>query len=279
MALDHTSPISMPFKSSSAYQRFAHAVRSEWRYRLDPEQHDFLDELLVTAVGRVETLPAGSIFHRAQEGCDWPETEAEEIENPGPRGFSRTRMKPLPRRAADGRVNPRGIPCLYVSSDELTAAAETRSWVGAYISIAELKSNRELRVVNCTTDVHPGHKLFKEPDPSTWTDHVWSAIDRAFAAPVGRSEHEAEYAATQMIAETFRKAGYDGIAYRSALAKGFNIAIFDVDAADVINCGVYEVKALRYEIDEIANRYFVAEYYPHITRRDDPGSDEPEAPQ
>jgi RES domain-containing protein len=251
----------MTFKSSHAYSQFAQSVRAEWRYRLDPAQLEFLEELLVTGGSRIDHIPAGYVLCRAQEGCDWPESEAEEEVNPGPSGYGPTRMKPLSGRAMDGRVNPRGIPCLYTATDEETAAAETRAWVGAYVSIAQVKTNRDLRIINCTSEDKPGVSLFREPDPASWADRVWSAVDKAFAVPVERNDHIAEYAATQIVAETFRKAGYDGIAYRSALSKGYNIALFDVSVADVINCSVYEVKALSYKIEEIANRYFVAAHY------------------
>jgi hypothetical protein len=247
----------MAFTSSQAFANFERAVRFEWRYRLDAEQHDFLAELLRSAENRVETIAADSLLYRAQVGCDWPETEEEEQLNPGPSGFAPSRMKPQRWRAADGRVNPRGIPYLYTATTELTAAAETRAWIGSYVSIAQLKTSRALRAVNCTTDTRPKRPLFHEPDESTWSDCVWSDIDRAFAAPADRDEHRAEYAATQIVAETFRKAGYDGVAYRSALSDGFNLALFDLEAADVLNCSVYEVTSLSFAINEVANRYFV----------------------
>lgn len=248
----------MVFKSSRALAAFERSVRSEWRYRLDGEQVDFLAELLRSAESRIDTVDAGCLVYRAQIGCDWPETEEDELVYPGPSGYSPSRMKPQKWRAADGRVNPRGIPYLYTATTELTAAAETRAWIGSYVSIAQMRINRELKVVNCTTETRPTRPLFSEPDESTWDDCVWSDIDRAFAAPVERDEHLAEYAATQIVAETFRKAGYDGIAYRSALSDGFNLAFFDLGVADVLSCSVFEVKSLSFTIDQIANRYFVS---------------------
>ena len=62
---------------------------------------------------------------------------------------------------------------------------------------------------------------------------VWRDIDRAFSEPVTDSDDHADYATTQLIAELFRKNGFDGIAYRSALGQGHNVALFDLNAADV----------------------------------------------
>ena len=57
-------------------------------------------------------------------------------------------MMPLPDRANEGRVNPKGIPCLYFSSDRDTAMTETRPWIGSLVSVAQFVMLRELTVVD-----------------------------------------------------------------------------------------------------------------------------------
>ena len=47
------------------------------------------------------------------------------------------------------------------------------------------------------------------------------------------SDDRADYAATQIVAELFRQNGFDGIAYRSSSGPGHNIALFDLNAANV----------------------------------------------
>src|SRR5262252_4924229 len=49
---------------------------------------------------------------------------------------------------------------------------------------------------------------------------------------------------TQIIAELFKRHGFDGVAYKSSLGPGHNIAFFDLDAADLINCFLFEVKSV-----------------------------------
>jgi hypothetical protein len=64
------------------------------------------------------------------------------------------------------------------------------------------------------------------------------------------------------MAELFKQQGLDGVAYRSSLGSGLNIALFDLDAADVVGCTVLEVMSLKLNTHEIANSYVVSKYYP-----------------
>jgi hypothetical protein len=45
-----------------------------------------------------------------------------------------------------------------------------------------------------------------------------------------------------VLAEVFRNAGCDGIAYGSKLGAGTAVAIFDLAAAEVANCHLYRVE-------------------------------------
>jgi RES domain-containing protein len=252
------------FPSVHSYSRFAHAVRRRWRFSRDPEQVDFLAKLLATSETRRTLLPAGSLVFRAQLGCDWPSSDEEETRDPGPRPFQPERMKPLRDRAAEGRVNPRGIPCLYTATRAETAAAEVRPWMGAYVSVAQMKILRDLVLVNCTSDDRRTMIYLSEPSPTEREIAVWRDIDRAFAQPVDRDEYSADYAPTQVIAELFREHGLDGIAYRSSLGEGHNIALFDLDAAAVINFTVHEVRGIRFDVPEAGNRCYVSEHYPEL---------------
>ena len=49
-----------------------------------------------------------------------------------------------------------------------------------------------------------------------------------------------------MIAEFFKTEGYDGIKYRSSVASGHNIALFDVNAAKVVETKLYYTNDICY---------------------------------
>ncbi|MDO8540447.1 MAG: RES family NAD+ phosphorylase [Opitutaceae bacterium] len=145
-------------------------------------------------------------------------------------------MKPPGEWAVEGRVNPKGIPCLYVASEEKTVISEVRPWIGEYVSVARLRTVRSLKVVNCTGDEKERRVLLyaKPPSPDELKRAVWHEIDLAFAKPVERTDCFASYAPTQVLAEAFREIDFDGIAYRSNFGGGYNVAFFDLNAAEVV---------------------------------------------
>jgi len=93
---------------------------------------------------------------------------------------------------------------------------------------------------------------FGEPNPDKREKLVWTHINRAFSEPVTRSDKVADYAPTQVLAEAFRSAGYDGIAYGSKLGTGTTVAIFDFSAAKLDNCHLYSVHAVKMEFSKAA---------------------------
>lgn len=102
---------------------------------------------------------------------------------------------------------------------------------------------------------------FEEPDAAEKEKAVWTDIDQSFSAPANPNDTTADYAPTQILSDLFRHNGFDGIAYKSRLGLEFNIALFDVDAADLINCFLYEVKSISYKFEETGEHYFVSKYY------------------
>src|SRR5690349_13213580 len=105
------------FASFRSYQLFAESVRTKWRYvrDLDREQSTFLETLLETSASRIDQIKSGSTLWRAQLGPDSNPSYDSEDEQPAPLDVQR--MKPLPTRAPEGRANPKGIPCLYLSTE------------------------------------------------------------------------------------------------------------------------------------------------------------------
>lgn len=250
------------FKSWRSYWDFAQATKRRRRYVREPEVEAFLAAVLETAQKRVETILPGAYFWRAQLGHDWQPVDYEDSgsdEIPAP--YHAARMKPLGDRAIEGRTNPKGIPYLYVATSRETALAEVRPWVGSFISVGQFKTLRQLQLMNCTSD-RRGFLIYleREPPPEKREEAVWVDIDRAFAAPVSLSDDIADYVPTQIIAELFRAHGFDGVAYRSSLGPGHNVALFDLDSADLVNCFLYEVKSIKFEFEETANPYFVRKY-------------------
>jgi RES domain len=98
-----------------------------------------------------------------------------------------------------------------------------------------------------------------EPEPEQREEVIWSCIDRAFAEPTTRNDDTGDYAATQIIAELFKDAGFGGVAYKSNFGKdGYNIALFDIDAAELINLQLHTVEAIGFKFSD--EQRFIREY-------------------
>lgn len=111
------------FENWKAFEGFNAYIRGNSRYIRDESQEQFLATVVETSRKRQKTLSVGSILYRAQLGHEWRvETVnahdgqlGDSFEVPCP--YSGSRMKPRPDRATEGRVNPKGIPCLYLATN------------------------------------------------------------------------------------------------------------------------------------------------------------------
>lgn len=248
------------FASYRSYWAFEQGVRRRNRYVHDSEVGAFLATLVATSEKRMERIgPAGQLW-RAQLGHDVePIHQGGEHIDDEPVPYSKERMKPKADRAPEGRANPKGIPYLYLATDRDTALAEVRPWIGSLISVGQFRLTRDLRVINCTNDRDGKLRFYLdgEPSPEERETSVWQDVDRAFSRPVAPSDDAADYIPTQIIAELLKSHGYDGIAYRSALGLGHNVALFDLGAAQLINCFLFQATAMKFGFNEAGTPYFV----------------------
>ena len=251
----------MSFTSHNAFRDFDRSVRGQFRYARTSKQAAFLDEVAKTGGKRVRGLKAGARFFRAQLGHSWRKEEiapGEYEEFPG--AHDRDRMIPNAQFVGDGRVNAKGIVCLYLATNEETAALEVRPLVGSYVSIAQFRIVRNLRIVDCSEKLVGNFTgYFKNDWTAAEIEHqVWADINDAFSAPIERSDGGLTYVPTQIIAETLRLHGYDGIAYKSGYGEeGFNVALFDTTAAELKMCGLHGVAKMKVELSMADNPYYV----------------------
>jgi hypothetical protein len=214
-------------------------------------QDDFLKKVIATSKARSKPLKAGDILWRAQLGHCWREEKEGSESVKVPTAYSAKRMKPIPEKAVDGRVNPKGIVCLYLATNKKTVVLETRPLIGSYISVAQFKVLRDVQLVDCSADKFSRHgrvgDLGKPWKNKLWSPQdiekaVWSDINRAFSKPADRGDDSLDYVPTQILAETFKREGFGGIAYKSSYGKeGVNIALFDIGGADPINYSLYSI--------------------------------------
>jgi hypothetical protein len=249
------------FRSYKSYLDFQCSVK-HWRYLRSSEDEEFLRTVASTADKRIEEIPEGSTLWRAQVAHGLINGLHDAFEVPA----DAARMKPPPDwwtvgQSNEGRINPKGIPVLYATtaantdSTKKIAISEVRPEPGSIVTVAELRTNRSLRIVNATTDEMkiPNIIYFAEPSGPEREIAVWGEIDRALSVPIEKSDDRADYAPTQIIAELFRRKGMDGIAYRSSFGPGHNIALFDMVAADVGERTLYWVTAVDVSYSQLGN--------------------------
>jgi hypothetical protein len=250
------------FRSWRSYHCFEQEVKRKNRYFYDLDVKDFLQTVLETGKSREEILKDGKILWRSQLGNDWdPYHKEDKYIGNVPCAFNPKRMKPPKNTASEGRANPKGIPYLYLSTDKNTAMAEVRPWVGSCISLAQFKLLRDVTIINCSSDDKGTTIYLKEPKPEEKIIAIWRDIDKAFSRPVTQNESIADYVPTQIIAELFKKNGFDGIAYRSSLGEGHNIVLFDLNVADLINRTLYETTKISFKFDQSSTTSFNSKYY------------------
>ena len=235
------------FESHRSYHHFKNEVLNKSRYVRSERARAFLQALTETASDRVGKLNEGHRFWRAQKGVKEGVREGPDGKAKKPKPHPEERMKPRENKAEEGRANPKGFSYLYVTDSKQTAVTEVRPWAGSWVTVAVLRTTKDLCVVYCSTENSRedyNTVYLEEPPLEERDDLVWRDIDRAFSRPVTRSDDTATYAPTQIIAERFKQEGYDGIVYRSSLAGGHNVVLFDPKAAEVQQRQVVEVNSI-----------------------------------
>ena len=254
------------FDSWKSYWEFVQRVRQNRRYVWDDQVDRFLDTVLATNRNRDFQIPEKTVLWRAQLGIEHitkDDNTGEDII-----ALSADRMMPIRYRASEGRANSTGIPVLYLASTEQTAISEVRPWVGSEISVAQIRIIRDLKAINLSVGYGKSsfdHLTFSqllgdaETDAKTKEHAVWCDIDNAFSRPISQQDNSADYVPTQILSELFLNSGYDAIAYRSQFGKkGYNIAVFNMDNAEIINCAPYEVSSIEVKSKQIGNAWYPA---------------------
>jgi len=246
----------MSFESWLGYQNFRRKIIDDTRYIYDAKTKAFLSEVLESSKGRKEKLNQGYTLWRSQLGGvdDGNDKSSLSIVKPHPK----ERMLPRKDMAKEGRVNPKGIPCLYLATDKETAMSEARPWQYSEISVAEFKVVNDLNIIdisiNHSPDGYPYHFKIEnpdyEPEEATRKKSVWTYIGMAFSLPIVANETQADYVPTQVLSELFKTNGIDGIRYESILGKGKNVALFEVNSVEFINCDLYKTKKIAFEFEK-----------------------------
>ncbi len=254
----------MGFKRWTSYRDFSYAVRFKGRFALGQETQRFVQVFREQAKRRAERLPRGATLFRVVR-------DHVEIELPDGgfdiRGVSEDRIRPKAEYASDGRINPKGIPCLYLASSIDTAISEVRPWLDELVSVALFRTDRDFNLVDLSKN-HGGSALGlltfaqlcgEESISQEKADEcVWAEIDSAFSRPVTRADNNSSYFPTQILAEALKEDGFDGVVYKSSFGgeKGYNVALFDGTETTIIKCALHRIKGISVDHVEDGNAWY-----------------------
>ena len=163
-------------------------------------------------------------------------------------------MKPIREEAIEGRSNSKGIPVLYLSSDQDTSMAELRPQVAQIISCGRFVANRQLKLVDCCNskeNYNEGQLVFGKPKTDgEWNDQLWFLINKLFSQPVLNALNNAHYVPTQILSELFKSESYDGLYFKSHLGAGSNFVIFEPSYIDMERCILKFTEKVSYSFEE-----------------------------
>lgn len=124
-----------------------------------------------------------------------------------------------------GRANILGMSYLYLAEEEYTACAEIKPNGGDLISVATFQLKKDIRVIDFNVNQYVG-----KPDEIRIKEFIDPAIliTRAMESfAISRNKQPDIYAVTQFISDYIRKAGFDGIRFRSSMCGGTNLTLFN----------------------------------------------------
>jgi len=114
-----------------------------------------------------------------------------------PCAYSAERMKPLRYAASEGRVNPKGIPYLYLATTRKTAIAEIRPGPGEYFCVGKFKTSRPVKLINCCKS--QSQVLSSGINQTSEESTLWDRINDSFSEAITNHDFSAEYVPTQIL--------------------------------------------------------------------------------
>jgi hypothetical protein len=212
------------------WREFAERVKSDPSQPLEFHGGDFDDFLIDEELTGRRTMlyPINTVLYRARLGF----VRGTEGDEP----FSGAKIgAPPPEKARPGRANAEGKVVLYCTDQEETAVAEVRPVRGEFVSVAEMRTVREIRILDLVAEA-------ELPNPFTNDSVAYfvelsdllSAFAEELSKPLRARDDLTDYIPSQKLAERIEAARVDGIRYPSAMAPGgTNIVLFDPSAVEI----------------------------------------------
>jgi hypothetical protein len=176
-------------------------------------------------------------------------------------GFNAKDSDAPPPNDIQGRVNPVGITYLYGAKNISTAIAEIQPTISQLVSVAEIKTLKDLNIFSFDFEEAFTHSGLLEKSLPEIKEEIgisfeymmvfFDTISELFSKPaLGETKY---YYTTQYISEYIKKKGFDGIMFKSSLEKGGkNIVLFDTSKDDNGNHKNYQIaNSFLHKVDNV----------------------------
>jgi hypothetical protein len=235
--------MSKVFAEKNDFRIFYDETINTRRYIHTDKVNEFLQKFRVYARSNYLELERGNHYYRAQNGFNKKEINSRIIRVP----YNKERMFPLREKAKEGRINPKGIPYLYLTEEYDNALYEIKAQYRNYITIGKFQIKRNLNVVYFHNRMNYLHSLLLSEKFEDIDLSVWNEINLAFSKPIANTDQTAEYVPTQVLAEIIKDEGFDGILYMSQYFDCYNLCIFNVDDAKLKGSKVEYIRSKYYQ--------------------------------
>lgn len=211
---------SLSFFGDKDWTEFSRELKNVHRYHANIANKDVLNRVF-NALSKEITSSDGS-WYRARR---WNEMPLEKL--------SKDELKEAPEsKAGEGRMSPRGVKCLYISSSLHGAMSEIRASRHDDIAVMEMLPTRSLKILDLSR-IAAISPFDENVDCRELASNLKNLIQikEALVKPMRSTDDEIEYVPTQYIADYARSIGFDGIGYESVLHESdetpsYNIASF-----------------------------------------------------
>lgn len=142
---------------------------------------------------------------------------------------------PPKRVTSHGRANPPGIPYLYLGSTQQTAVSEIRPHTSEMVCIADFTLVPGLQMIDLRDPkslISPFFFGDEDQIGSMRNDLPFlERLGQELTRPVLPQGAAIDYVPSQYLCEFIKKAGYDGVIYKSSVSDGMNLALFNPEKA------------------------------------------------
>ena len=220
------------------FTRWSDHLRLKDRFHLPEKEERLVNEVVDYSMEhRSVTIGPRKTFYRTRVNKSDNE-EIKPIEKMG---------APPQDGAKAGRLNPVGIPYLYLSDDIDTSIAEVRPWLGAIVTVASFVPKKDIKIVNLNYRDAKADELQVGKGAVGEYKAFLMFMSQTLAKPQN-PDREILYIPTQFLAERFKWRGVDGIMYQSVLKEpGSNLVLFNPDMAEETGKYLYEIETVNYQ--------------------------------